>query len=150
LDWIGRLELLRELYGEVHIPEAVWQEIVVDGAGQPGAMEVGSAPWINVRPVKNPNLVLALRQELDAGESEAIAFAIEEKADLLLMDERLGRETARYFGLNYTGLIGVLVEAKHKGLITSIRSYLDGLRERAGFRISQAVYLKVLSEQGEM
>jgi predicted nucleic acid-binding protein len=149
LAWISQVELLRELYDTIHIPEAVWREIVVDGAGQPGAKEVSSAPWINVRPVNNHHLVLALHQELDPGESEAIALAIGDNADLLLMDERLGRQTARYFGLNYTGLIGVLVEAKHKGLITSIQTHLDSLRERAGFRISQTVYLRVLQDQGE-
>lgn len=103
LAWVGQLELLHELYGVIDIPEAVWHEIVVQGAGQPGAKEVNSADWINTRAVDNKLLVLALHQELDAGEAEAIALAIEQNAGLLLMDERLGRETARYFGLNYTG-----------------------------------------------
>jgi predicted nucleic acid-binding protein len=149
LAWIGQLELLRELYGVIHIPEAVWHEIVAQGAGQPGAKEVSSADWIKVCAVENKHLVLALHQDLDAGEAEAIALALEQQAGLLLMDERLGRETARYFGLNYTGLIGVLIEAKHKGLIGSIKEYLDKLRTMAGFHISQPLYLKVLQDQGE-
>jgi predicted nucleic acid-binding protein len=149
LAWIGQLALLRELYGVIHIPEAVWHEIVIQGAGQAGAKEVSSADWIKVCAAENKHLVLALHQELDAGEAEAIALALEQKADLLLMDERLGRETARYLGLNYTGLIGVLIEAKHKGLIGSIKEYLDKLRTMAGFHISQPLYLKVLQDQGE-
>ena len=149
LAWIGQLDLLRELYGVVHIPEAVWHEIVVQGAGQPGAKEVGYADWIKRCAVENKHLVIALHQELDAGEAEAIALALEQQADLLLMDERLGRETARYFGLNYTGVIGVLIEAKHKGLIGSIKEYLDRLRAMAGFHISQPLYVKVLQDQGE-
>ena len=150
LAWIGRLELLHELYGVIHIPEAVWHEIVVQGAGQPGAKEVSHASWIKTCPVDNKLLVLALHQELDAGEAEAIALAMEQKAELLLMDERLGRETARYFGLNYTGVIGVLIEAKQKGLIGSIKEYLDSLRTMAGFHISQPLYLRVLQDQGEL
>jgi predicted nucleic acid-binding protein len=149
LAWIEQLELLRELYGTVHIPQAVWHEIVVQGAGQPGAKEVSRADWIEVCAVENKHLVLALHQELDAGEAEAIALALQQQAGLLLMDERLGRETARYFGLNYTGVIGVLIEAKHKRLISSIKEYLDTLRTQAGFHISQPLYLKVLQDQGE-
>jgi len=150
LAWIGRLETLHELYGTIEIPEAVWHEIVVQGAGQPGAKEVSDASWIKTCPVDNKLLVLALHQELDTGEAEAIALAIEQKAELLLMDERLGRETARYFGLNYTGVIGVLIEAKQKGLIGSIKEYLDSLRTMAGFHISQHLYLRVLQDQGEL
>ena len=92
---IGKLMVLRDLYGEVYIPEAVWKEAVVQGEGQAGASEIKSASWVNKQSVKNSELVKALRQELDAGESEAIALALETRAELLLMDERLGRDTAR-------------------------------------------------------
>jgi len=89
---IGRLELLRQLYKELFIPEAVWREVVVEGAGQPGAEDVQAATWIETRPATNRQLVKALQQELDAGEAEAIALALEINADFLLMDEHLGRE----------------------------------------------------------
>ncbi|MBP7865762.1 MAG: DUF3368 domain-containing protein [Acidobacteria bacterium] len=146
---IGKLALLQELYGEIIVPEAVWREVVVEGAGQPGAEDVGSAPWIRRKAVTNQQLVHALEQDLDAGEAEAIALALETGAELLLMDERLGRETANHLGLRYTGLIGVLVEAKHKGIIQSVRSCLDSLRDSAGFRISEALYARVLQDHSE-
>jgi predicted nucleic acid-binding protein len=97
------LDLLRQFYGKLLIPEAVWQEIVVEGAGQPGAEEVKGAEWISVQAVANHSLVVALRQELDAGEAEAIVLALEQKAEILLMDERLGRDTARYLGCAIQG-----------------------------------------------
>ena len=146
---IGKLDLLRQLYAEVTIPEAVWDEVVVQGAGQPGADEVRTAPWIKTRTVTNRPLVRALRQELDAGEAESIVLTLEVDAELLLMDERLGRENARHLELRYTGLIGVLVEAKHKGLISAIKPYLDELREVAGFRVSAALCRRVLRDEGE-
>jgi hypothetical protein len=146
---IETLDLLHQLYGKLFVPEAVWQEIVIEGAGQPGAEEVKSAPWIMPQAVANRSLILALRQELDAGEAEAIVLALEYKAELLLMDERLGRETARHLGLRYTGLIGVLIEAKHKGLISVIKSQLDALRNDAGFRVSDALYARVLKDEQE-
>lgn len=146
---IGQLNLLSQLYGKLLIPEAVWHEVVIEGAGQPGADEVKTASWIEKRLVTNKQLVLALRQELDAGEAEAIALALEIRAEMLLMDERLGRETARHLGLRYTGLIGVLVEAKHKEIIDAIEPYLVALRTIAGFRVSDTLYMRVLHDAGE-
>jgi len=70
---IGKLDLLCELYGQIIIPHAVWQEIVVEGAGQPGADEVKSATWIKTQAPISRNLVHVLQQDLDAGEAEAIA-----------------------------------------------------------------------------
>lgn len=149
LTRIGKLSVLQELYGELIIPGAVWQEIVVEGAGQPGADEVKAVDWIKQRAVTNRQLTQALKQELDAGEAEAIALALEIGADLLLMDEHLGREVARHLGLRYTGLIGVLIEAKRKGFITSVKPCLDQLRDIAGFRLSEVLYVRVLQDQEE-
>ena len=146
---IGKLDLLHDLYGELTIPEAVWREVVVEGAGQPGADEVKGATWIKRHAVANRQLVHALQQELDAGEAEAIVLASEMPAELLLMDERLGRETARHLGLRYTGLIGVLVEARRKGLISAVKPHLDALRDAAGFRVSDVLCTRVRQDEGE-
>ena len=146
---IGELNLLNKLYGEIIVPEAVWKEVVVDGVGRPGAEDIQKADWIKRAPVKNRNLVRALMLDLDAGEAQAIALSLELEAELLLMDERLGRESAHYFGLRYIGLIGVLIEAKHRGLILDVKSSLDTLRDKAGFRIAQSLYERVLRDQKE-
>lgn len=146
---IGELGLLRQLYGEIVIPQAVWQEVVVEGAGQPGADAVGKASWIRAQEVTNEHLVRALRQDLDAGEAEAIALALELEAPLLIMDERLGRQTAGHLGVRYLGLIGVLIAAKRGGLIGAVRPRLDVLRDKAGFRVSDALYQRILRDQGE-
>jgi len=146
---IGKLNLLRQIYDELFIPEAVWHEVVIEGVGQPGADEVKAASWIKAQSVTNTPLVHALRQELDAGEAEAIVLTLETQAELLLMDERVGREVARHLGLRYTGLIGVLVEAKHKGVLSAVKPQLDELRNIAGFRISDALYVRVLQDERE-
>jgi predicted nucleic acid-binding protein len=147
---IGQLELLQRLYGELTLPEAVWREVVVEGAGQPGAKAVEAASWIRVQPATNRELVQALRQELDAGEAEAIALALEVKAELLLMDEHLGHETALHMAVRCVGLIGVLIDAKRKGVVNSIRPLLDSLQDAAGFWVSQALYQRVLQDEGEL
>lgn len=150
LAHLGLLEILHQIYGNVIIPEAVWHEIVVKGAGQPGSTELPAIPWISTATVANTNLVQALRQELDAGEAEAIALALETEADLLLMDERMGRETAQHLGLIYIGVIGILLEAKRVGLITTIQPHLDTLRSQIGFWISETLYQRVLADAGEL
>jgi predicted nucleic acid-binding protein len=147
---IGKLTLLRDLYGELIVPEAVWQEVVVEGAGQPGADEVASATWIKTQAATNRQLVNALQQDLDAGEAEAIALTLEIGAELLLMDEKLGRETDRHLGLRYVGLVGALVEAKRRGLIRAVKTQMDALRDIAGFRVVDALYARVLQDEGEV
>jgi len=147
---IGRLNLLQQLYGELIIPEAVWNEIVIEGSGKPGADEVKEAPWIKKQAIKNKQLAHVLRQERDAGESEAIALALESEAELLLMDERLGRQTANYLGIHCIGLIGVLIEAKRKGFIEQVKPLLDALQNLAGFRISPSLYSRILQDEKEI
>jgi len=146
---IGRLELLRNLYGTISIPRAVHYEVAVQGSGRPGAAEVQTFDWITSRDVGNPNLATALQGKLDHGEAEAIALALELQADLLLMDERLGRIEAARFGLRFIGTLGVLIEAKARGHLQEIKPVLDELRTNAGFRMSEALRARVLQEAGE-
>lgn len=150
LSRIGRLDLLSQLYDELTVPEAVWREVVLEGTEQPGAKDIERASWIGVQSVTNRELVLALRQELDGGEAEAIALALQVRAEFLLMDERLGRETALHMGVRCIGLIGVLVEAKRRGLVSEIRPMLAALRDVAGFWVSEALYQRVLQDEGEL
>jgi predicted nucleic acid-binding protein len=84
---IGQLALLQPLYSRLIIPQAVYQEIAVTGAGEPGAREVQALNWITRYTVADHALVSALSVELDPGEAEAIACAVELKAERLLIDE---------------------------------------------------------------
>lgn len=65
------------------------------------------------------------------------------------MDERDGRHKAQRMGLSVAGVIGVLIEAKSKGLVESVRSHLDELRGIAGFYVSKALYERVIEIAGE-
>ena len=149
LACIGQLNLLHQLYGEVIIPGAVYEEITVTGAGEPGSSEVQDKEWIVLHPLVNRPLVDALRLEIDPGEAEAIACAIELRADWLLLDERLGRRVAGRLGVRYIGLLGVLIEAKRNGLIAAVKPALDDLISKAGFWIKKELYNRVLEAVGE-
>ena len=80
LAWLDKLSLLNKLYGDLLLPQAVWVEVVEKGAVKPGAVDVEAADWIQVCEVANKALIQALRQDLDAGEAEAIALALETNA----------------------------------------------------------------------
>lgn len=144
---IGQLDLLRQLYQQVIIPEAVFQELMTQGGQHPGAI-VQQLAWVEMRAVVNRNVVKALRAELDEGEAEAITLAQELAANVLLMDERLGRAAAARFGLKVVGILGVLIEAKRQGLIHEVKPLVEALME-LGFRIGPNLYQQVLLTAGE-
>lgn len=146
---VGQLQLLRQLYGRIIIPPAVHREIVVVGAGQPGAVQVESYDWFETRSAPNQDLVASLQLKVDGGEAEAIALASALNADLLLLDERRGRVAAAHLGLRFVGLLGILIEAKHKSLVPAIKPILDQLLEKAGFWVAQELYDRVLQSAGE-
>lgn len=150
LSAIGEFNLLQELFGEIFIPSAVWDEVVIKGKGQPGAEEIKNAKWVKKELVANMSLVEILTLNLGKGEAEAIALAKEKDAEILLIDDKSARKIAHHLGLNYIGLLGVLREAKSKGIIKSIRGYMDLLRTVAGFWISEDVYKNILKLENEV
>lgn len=98
---------------------------------------------------ENKRLVDDLFVELDAGESEAIALALELGADFLLMDEKLGRAAAQNAGLTTIGILGVAIAAKRKGLLSDVAPVIRELRELASFWISPELEARVLCDAGE-
>ncbi|MCC7354820.1 MAG: DUF3368 domain-containing protein [Anaerolineae bacterium] len=149
LATIQRFALLRQLFGEVYIPQAVYNEAVVAGREVGGAkQEISTATWIKIVPVKNRLAVEVLLDELDLGEAETIVLALEMGTDWVLMDERKGRRKLTQLGLKKIGTIGILLKAKQSGLLAAIRPDLEQLRQH-GFSISQAVIEAVLREAQE-
>ena len=143
---IQSLQLLPQLYNSVTIPAAVYRELVEIDPPVPGTLEVMADPWLVVRQVENQSMVDRLHEEvrLDPGESEAIALVLELKADLLLIDERRGRAEADRLGIKITGLLGILVEAKQKRLITAVKPFMDALISTSHFRVSSRLYAQIL------
>jgi predicted nucleic acid-binding protein len=143
---IGRLDLLRDLFGEVLIPAAVREEFLSRDTGD-RARVLLDAPWIHCTEVLQPKHVLAFAG-LDRGEAEVLALAEELDARLIVLDEKKARRYAERLGLPKTGTVGLLLLAKERGLIESLRIWLEQLR-RTGLHLSDALVQQALEIAGE-
>lgn len=142
---IGRLDLLEQMYGEILIPDAVLQELkAVEGHEE----VLNGCNWISSRAPSDRKLITRLRKNLDLGESEAIALAIETEADYLVIDEQKGRNVANHLGILVIGLLGVLVNAKEAGLIPAVRPVAEELVLN-GFHLSPKLIEAVLARVNE-
>lgn len=148
LSKVGLLKLLKELYEEIYVAESVYKEVVIKGSEKSGAEDVKKAKWIKKESVKNMAIVRALEVELGPGEAQTITLSIQLLANLTILDELLAREVAKYMGLQVKGTLGILSEAKRKGLIKKIRPYMDELK-RVDFWIDDELYNHVLRKEGE-
>lgn len=151
LALVNGLFLLKEIYQTVVIPQTVAEELSKAGGEDQRIINVLLLDWVEIRQSTNLKLIAELQNDylLDRGEAEAIALALEFKADELLIDERLGRREAIRLGLSITGVLGVLLIAKRRGLIPAVQPVMDALIAEAGFRVSQQLYKDVLNAAGE-
>ncbi len=148
---IGRLDLLRMQFDVVLIPAQVRAELKLDTefagvAVMRRAMEDG---WLREVQFKDADLYRVLSLELDAGESAAIALAMEQKIGTILLDESDGRSKAKAMGLRPVGVLGILLRAKRDGSLKSIKAAVEALRKDAGFFVDEHLYESVLKEAGE-
>ncbi len=149
LSAVGRLDLLPALYGRVVVPRPVYHEVVVAGDQLPGSAELAAAAWADlVETDPTDTLFAALREELDPGESAALAYAVRERAALLLVDDRKARIAAKRLGVTARGTLGILVEAKRKGRLERIAPVLDEL-VLAGLWLSPPLIAVALEQAGE-
>lgn len=137
---IGELHLLKDLYGIIEIPNAVFKEI----ESEPAYTEVREATdWIKVVDVDKPEQKKLLSSRLHTGEVEVILYAKDTNADLVILDDKLARKTAKYMDLTITGTLGVIVKAKEKGYVNAVKPIMDKLI-RNGLYISPEIQNMVL------
>ena len=146
---IGRLDLLRLLFGRVHIASEVHQEVVVSGAGRPAAAAVQRADWIEIHPPADAAGLAALRSRraLGAGELATILLSRALRADLAIIDERAARRLGRAQGLAVMGCVGILERAHQRGLVSDLRETYGGLLTH-GIRIDRQILDQSLAVLG--
>lgn len=149
LAFVGEDAVLAALFGEVIVPTAVADEFrrlatsggVFHGLNLPGFVRIQ-------HPASIPHS-LATRHDLDPGETEARALAVEIHADAILMDEATGRNVALLLGLTPIGVLGILVRAKQRGLVPAIAPIIGKLLTRASFRLAGDLVADALRLVGE-
>lgn len=145
--WVlGRLDLFERLYGEILIPQAVYEEFV---ATERALRQAGldSAPWIKVVSLTDPQRA-RVYVGLDQGEAQVLALAQERAARLVIIDERKGRRYARRLDMPLAGALGVLLLAKERGLVQDLAPLIKELQD-AGLYLEQVLVTRVLTLAGE-
>lgn len=130
LERIDRLELLPDLFDPIWIPPAVNHEF-----GR-------TLSWLQIRRPANSALTFSLELVVDAGEAEAIALAYETKL-LLVLDDAEARAAAKHLKIRIVGTIGILLRAKHAGLIDAVSPLLMRLKA-TGFFVADELITKAL------
>lgn len=142
---IGRLDLLRQMYGNITIPQAVFDEIISPSVQKQVRQ---NHDWIHVERIKDTSQKQMYRAKLHAGEVEVMILAQEQSADLVILDDNAAKKTAKYLGLRMIGTLGILVLAKKKGFIKEVSPMLDALK-RDGFFVSDDLCDLVLKQASE-
>lgn len=146
-----QFHLLREFYSTIHIPPEVWNETTATPKTF-GVQEVRQARadgWLVVQSPRDLRKVQSLPFNLQPGEIEALALALELSGSLLLVDDAQGRRAASALGITYTGTLGVLLRAKSEGRIPALKPLLELLAKRTTFWLSQPVQAAALKQAGE-
>lgn len=143
---IDRLALLKEIFGKIYIPSAVYDEII--SAKYPGYKEL-SSDLFEIKKVNNREDLDFFLNDLDLGEAESILLAREIKADVLIIDERSGYKIAQSKGLFVIGTLTVLLMAKKRGIIIEVKPLLDQMIQKGRWYSSQ-VYEYFLESIGEL
>lgn len=138
---IERAELLRDLFKDVVIPVAVRDELLARHDELPD--------WLDVRDDPPFPPTLLVNAKLGRGETAAISLALELHADIVLIDERRGRREAERLGLTVTGVLGMALLAKRRGLVSKIAPLIDDLRQRARCWFDNDLVAEVLRTAGE-
>ena len=147
----GILDLLGSLFGEILITQGVFDELTANTNFTTGANIIRECKFLTIRNAENEFAVKLLQKQLnlDLGESESIVLAEYLNCDLLIIDERKARRIAKDMGLRITGTLGLLLEAKTRGIIESIKPILDTMLDN-GIRISDTLYKEILYKSGEL
>jgi predicted nucleic acid-binding protein len=147
LALVDRLPILKQLFGSVFIPRGVYNEVAVRGAGKTGADAVRGASFITVVEVARGN---APHNDLSLSnvDQDVIELARARRADLVITRDRRLLRRLRRQGIAAATVGDVLVVAKEKRQLESVKSVLDEMKQK-GVLIRDATYHALLQEAGE-
>ena len=147
LHQLGLIHVLPALVNTIVVPPAVIEELAVGRLRGVDVPDAASFVWVSVR---IPKGVTALRlvSDLGPGEAEALMLALESADPLLIIDDALARQKAAALRLPVKGTLGLLLDAKKRGLVDAVKPCLDALQVLR-FRVSPATRCAVLALANE-
>jgi predicted nucleic acid-binding protein len=149
LAHFGELVWLERLFGQIYLPPAVAQELA--SPSNPLTVVIArNVPFLSIVAPTDAARIAALQLTLDSGEAEAIALAEQLKADLILVDETVGRRAALDAGFQILGTLGIILEAKRQGWCSAVEPMLDKLETELRFFIAPKLRQLVLTRAGEV
>lgn len=137
LSRIGRIEILQKVFKIVYTTSIVAEEF-----------EEPLPAWIVIRNVVNVDQIKKLQLILDPGEASTIALALETDNAILIIDEKKGRKVAADLNVTIIGILKVLLLAKNKGAIDSVKEIIIELQKQS-FRFNKTIVDDVLKLAGE-
>ena len=146
LSKVGRLDILRQMYGRVTVPGAVFQEVTVKN--DTVRKEILDSEWIDIEAVPDLKDRKMYSAKLHAGEVEVMILAQKMTDHLVVIDDRAARKTAEFLGLKLTGTLGVLLKAKANGLIPKVMPIIECMEAHEIF-LSQNLQDKIRKLCGE-
>ena len=132
LNRTNLLHILRDLYGHVIVTDEV-------------ASEYGDVlpQWVRVEKVKDRNALKLINTFIDLGEASSCALALETDDSIVIIDDLKGRKIAGRLGLRITGTLGIMLRAKERKLIDSLKNVVAQLRNE-GFHVSEELEIEIL------
>lgn len=148
LSHVGQLDILKKLYGEIIIPEAVYKELSAKSESVCKKAVDRSLDWIRVDGVKNQMAKSMYKTQLHDGEVEVMILSKEIEADVVIIDDANAKKHAKYLQLPVTGTLGVLIKAKKEGYVGELKPILYQMVEK-GIYVSQELIELCLNQVGE-
>ncbi len=150
LLFIDKLHLLAKVFSEIHIVRSVHEELAsLEKYGF--ERSYFEQEWIKVVDFQAPPAThFNWISSLDKGEIDSILFSLESGADIILIDEKKGRDVAKQSGIQVLGTLGILLEFKKRALIPSLKPLVEVLVNQLQFRLSPALIVEVLKRAGEI
>jgi len=145
---LGALELLHTLAGRIIVPSAVVAELEAGRNLGMDLPDIATFEWVTIHSPAKP-MALPLAIELGPGETEVLILALESPGAVVVLDDSLARFAAEKIGINLTGTLGILRDAKRSGLITQLSPLLDRLQD-LGFRLSYQTRQTILRLADEL
>ena len=139
--------ILPELFDEILLPEAVWQEISAGQKDDTAKRKLPLLSWIKRIRTININS-LTEDYNLGKGETAVLNLALENLVSRVILDDFAARKCAKELGIQFIGTGGLLISAKQKGLISSVSDALEKVQNK-GLWLSASIIEMLKQKSGE-